>query len=125
MHSLPRDNLRRATFARLTHESRTYPVDLSNIVSDALARVLGQETRPYRLRFAGKHGLLFQGALVPQRLDITEAVCDNTTAHITCLATRADLPIKELLGLPVEVQIVTDTGDLRRICVIVTEVRQG
>lgn len=100
-------------------------MNLIDLAHDLFARVLDQATRPLRLRFAGQQGQLFQDTLVPQRVDIVSAVCDGLTAHLTCLTTRADLPLQELLGLPIEVQIVTDTGQFQRVCVIVTDVRQG
>ena len=99
--------------------------DLASLARDFVAQSLDQHNRPLRLAFAGPHGQLFKGALIPQRVDITEAVCEGMTAHITCLSSRADLPLKELMGLPMVVQIVTDRGELRRFCTIVTNVRRG
>lgn len=96
---------------------------VSDVVGAALS--LGQDRRPYRLHFPGRQGEPFQDLLAPQRLDITESICDGVCAHVTCLAPRADIPLKELLGLPVEVRIVTDTGSFKRICVVITEARQG
>jgi len=100
-------------------------MNLSDIAHDVLARVFNQNTRPERLHFSGQHGKLFEGALLPHRTAITSGVCDDTTAHITCLTTRSDLPLKELLGLPIEVQFVTDVGQLQRQCVVITDVCQG
>ena len=100
-------------------------MNLADIANDLFSRAFDQSTRAIRLRFGTQIGALFDGVLVPERIDITEAVCDGITAHITCLTTRADLPLRQLVGLPVEVQLATDTGGLRRICVVITEVRQG
>ena len=100
-------------------------MNLLEIASDLFARAFDQKNRAVRLRFVGQMAQMFEGTIVPQRVDITEAICDGVTAHITCLTTRADLPLEELMGLPIEIQIVTDRGELRRICVIVTGVRQG
>ncbi len=100
-------------------------MNLLSLASDLFARAFEQGNRGIRLRFAGHLAQMFEGTLVPQHVDISEAVCDGVTAHLTCLATRADLPLQELIGLPIEVQIVTDTGALRRFSVIITGVRQG
>lgn len=100
-------------------------MNLIDIAHDLFARAFDQDNRPLRLRFPSQLGKLFEGALVPQLIDIQDAVCDDLTAHITCLTARSDLPLTELLGLPIEVQIVTDTGELRRVCVVITHVCQG
>ncbi|PHV06048.1 type VI secretion system tip protein VgrG [Janthinobacterium sp. BJB412] len=63
--------------------------------------------------------------LLPQRIDGVEAVCDGIELRIYCLALDAGIPLKTLVGLPVEVQLVTDQGNLRSICGIVAEASQG
>ncbi|MBW8828591.1 MAG: type VI secretion system tip protein VgrG [Burkholderiales bacterium] len=100
-------------------------MNLFDIAHDLLARAFNQDNRPQRLRFSGQHGKLFEGMLLPQRIDITSGVCDDLTAHITCLTSRSDLPLVELMGLPMEVQFVTDMGELQRYCVVITNVCQG
>ena len=52
----------------------TAPADF---VLDLFSRVYDQSDRPVRLRFAGVRGRVFEGTLVPQRADITEAICDG------------------------------------------------
>nr|WP_296952020.1 hypothetical protein [uncultured Massilia sp.] len=43
-----------------------------------------------------------------------------------CVADSATLPLKNFIGVPAELQIVTDRGRLRRLCGIVTsDSRQG
>ncbi|MBW8828939.1 MAG: type VI secretion system tip protein VgrG [Burkholderiales bacterium] len=100
-------------------------VDIVKFTTPFAEPPFDQNNRPVRLAFAGQQGRLFQDLLLPHRIDITEAVCQGTTAHITCLTPRADLPLEELLGLPMEAQLVTDRGELRRFCTIVTDVVQG
>ena len=97
----------------------------STLVRDLFARFFDQRFRAIRLRFAEPSSKLFEGALLPQRVEVTEGLCEGITAHLTCLTTRSDLPLPLLLGLPIEVQFVTDVGDTKRLCVIVTQVRQG
>jgi type VI secretion system secreted protein VgrG len=36
--------------------------------------------------------------------------------HVTCLSTRADLPLNAFIGLLLSVQMGTDRGALHRIC---------
>jgi type VI secretion system secreted protein VgrG len=95
------------------------------LAADTFARILSQDRSAIWLRFPDQAGKVFDGVLLPQRLDIVEGVCEGVKAHVTCLTTRADLPLNALVGLPIEVQMVTDTGDLKRWCVVVTQVRQG
>lgn len=100
----------------------------AGLAGDLLRSFAGQPLtdadRPIRLRLAGRHGPL-EGVLLVQRLDIAERLCEGLTGHLTCLSTRVDLPLQTFIGLPVEVQLVTDRGGLRRICMIVTEARAG
>ncbi len=91
----------------------------------AFARALSQDRSAIRLRFPDHAGQVFDGVLLPQRVHIAEGVCEGLKAHITCLTTRADLPLNTLVGLSIEVQMVTDTGGLKRWCAVVTQVRQG
>ena len=63
--------------------------------------------------------------LLLQRIDIHETLNEGISARLTCLSTRADLPLKSFIGQPVEVQIVTDRGAIRRICAVVTSSKVG
>jgi type VI secretion system secreted protein VgrG len=63
--------------------------------------------------------------LLPQRVAGTESICGGIEYLIDCLSGAADLPLKELIGLPLEIQFVTDRGQQRRVCGIVTEARAG
>ena len=100
-------------------------MDIMSTVESVFVRGLDQGNRPLTLQFAGKAAALFDGVVVPQRLEISEGVCESTVACITCLSTSHALPLDEFKGLPIEIGMVTDVGDLRRINVIVLEVRQG
>jgi type VI secretion system secreted protein VgrG len=96
---------------------------------DPFLRVLQHELswmtahRQLRLR------LIRNGEEVPlllQRLTGTEAICGGIDYRLGCLASSSlKLPLKDLIALPVEVQIVTDSGKLRSVCGIVTEARAG
>lgn len=87
-------------------------------------QTLDDRNRPLRLKLAARHGLLAQ-VLMLQRIDIQEQLCGGITAHLTCLSTRADLPLSLFKGLPLEIQIVTDDGQLRRLRMIVQRVQAG
>lgn len=88
--------------------------------------------RPLRLRLAqaGQHtaqlaAQLADDVLLPQRVSGSESVCGGIEYRIACLAGSPALPLKELIALPAELQFVTDRGQLRSVCGIVTEARAG
>lgn len=80
--------------------------------------------RPLRLRLAHGGGLL-EDVLLPQRVQGSEAVCGGIDYRVACLCSNPALPLKELIALPAEIQFVTDRGQLRSVCGIVTEARAG
>lgn len=85
---------------------------------------LSTANRPVRLRLFHPAGL-YDDALLPQRVQGSEAICGGIHYRIACLASSPLLPLKELIALPAELQLVTDRGTLRSICGIVTEARAG
>lgn len=93
-------------------------------------RVLQHETslstahRQLRLRLAHSDQLP-DDVLLPQRVVGTESICGGIDYRVACLASSPTLPLKELIALPAELQIVTDRGQLRSVCGIVTEARVG
>jgi type VI secretion system secreted protein VgrG len=82
------------------------------------------DNRPLRLRLAHPTQML-EDVLLPQRVDGSEAICGSVEYRILCVSLDAYIPLKELIALPVAVDVVTDRGDLRSICSIVTEARAG
>ncbi|PIF77202.1 type VI secretion system secreted protein VgrG [Variovorax sp. 54] len=88
-----------------------------------LAEILSPSRRALRMRL-GRANAAGAGLML-QRIDIREALNDGIAARLICLGTRADLPLKTFIGQPVEVQIVTDTGRIRRICAVVTGAKAG
>jgi type VI secretion system secreted protein VgrG len=80
--------------------------------------------RPLRLRLA-HGGQLAEDILLPQRVVGSEAVCGGIEYRVACLAGSPHLPLKELIALPAEIQFVTDRGQLRSVCGLVTEARAG
>jgi len=86
---------------------------------------LSMANRQLRLRPAesGLGDLL--DVLLPQCIAGTESICGGIEYRIACLASTPKLPLKELIALPMEIQFVTDRGQLRSVCGIVTEARAG
>ena len=87
-------------------------------------RSLSTAHRVLRLRLAHAEELL-DDVLLPQRIEGGEAICGGLEYRVSCVASNATLPLKELIALPAEIQVVTDRGQLRSICGIVTEARSG
>ena len=92
-------------------------------------RSLSTAHRVLRLRLAHAEGLpdapRGTDILLPQRIEGTESVCGGIDYRVACVASDPALPLKELIALPAEVQVVTDRGALRSICGIVVEARSG
>ena len=80
--------------------------------------------RALRLRLAHAEELA-DDILLPQRFTGSEAICGGLEYRVSCVASDPTLPLKELIALPAELQVVTDRGQLRSICGIVTEARSG
>src|SRR5450830_2182549 len=92
--------------------------------AEQLGKMLTASNRPLRMQLGFADGVSSK-VLLPQRVEGVEAICDGIEMRIYCLALEAQLPLKTLIGLPVEVQIVTDQGNLRSVCGIVAEASAG
>lgn len=92
--------------------------------ADFLEPLLSASHRPLRLRL-GAEGGVAAPQLLPQRIDGTEGVCEGIELRIYCVALDAQIALKTFIGVAAELQIVTDRGELRSICGVVTEARQG
>jgi len=101
-------------------------MDIENALLAFLAqgRDLITDNRPLRLRLDHPTGML-EDVLLPQRVYGSEAICGGIEYRVMCVSLDAHLPLKELIALPAAVDIVTDTGDLRTVCGIVTEASAG
>ncbi|WP_028102827.1 type VI secretion system Vgr family protein [Pseudoduganella violaceinigra] len=82
------------------------------------------DNRPLRLRLAHPTKML-EDVLLPQRVQGSESICGSIEYRILCVSIDAFIPLKELIALPVAVDLVTDRGDLRSVCGIVTEAHAG
>lgn len=85
---------------------------------------LATGNRPLRLILEGDDGAGDE-LLLPQRVVGSEAICGGFEFRILCVSESATLQLKNFIGVPCELQIVTDRGQLRRICGIVTEAASG
>jgi type VI secretion system secreted protein VgrG len=101
-------------------------MELENALLAFLAqgRDLITDNRPLRLRLDHPTGML-EDVLLPQRVYGSEAICGGIEYRVLCVSLDAHLPLKELIALPAAVDIVTDTGELRTVCGIVTEASAG
>jgi type VI secretion system secreted protein VgrG len=85
---------------------------------------LGTRDRPLGLRFAHAD-VTHDDVLLPQRMIGKESICGGFEYRILCVASNAALALKNFIGVPAELHVVTDRGHLRRICGIVTEAASG
>jgi len=83
-----------------------------------------QSNRAFRLKWSESTREL-DDLLLPQRLDIQEALCDGITGEITCISTRAGMPLNTFIGAPLAIRLVTDRGALHSICGLVTDADEG
>lgn len=80
--------------------------------------------RPIRLQLSQEQHLL-EDALLVKRASGNETLCGRLEYRILCVSTRADLVLKDFIALPIELQFVTDRGDLRSVCGIVAQAAAG
>ncbi|MEO6920134.1 MAG: type VI secretion system Vgr family protein, partial [Collimonas sp.] len=85
---------------------------------------LTEANRPIRLRLSQEKGVV-DDALLVQHVRGIESICGGIEYHLLCVSTQANLPTKEFMALPVEVQFVTDTGGLRSVCGVIDAVVAG
>lgn len=85
---------------------------------------LDTHNRPLRM-VLGQAGSADSNALLPHHASASESVCGGLELQILCLSENATLELKRFIGLPCELQIVTDRGNLRRLCGIVTAAASG
>ncbi|HYK51203.1 MAG TPA: type VI secretion system Vgr family protein, partial [Terriglobales bacterium] len=63
--------------------------------------------------------------LLPQRVTGIESICGGVEYAVFCLSTNGSLPLKEFIALPARIELVTDHGDLRSVCGIVSRASAG
>jgi type VI secretion system secreted protein VgrG len=85
---------------------------------------LSEANRPIRLRLSQGRQVL-DDVLLVKRVTGSEALCGGLEYRLLCVSTRDDLPLKEFIALPVELQFVTDRRDMRAVCGIVAQAAAG
>ena len=60
------------------------------------------------------------GVLLPQELSGEEGISAGFTYTLTCLSPDAYLELKQFIGLPVQISLLTDGGEERALCGLVT-----
>lgn len=78
----------------------------------AFASAFTQNQRILKLRFSPNAGIP-EDTLLPWKLSGSEAINEGYRFELTCLSASAHLELKDLIGQPVEVSILTDSGDYR------------
>lgn len=100
-------------------------MSVSDLASFILQRSnLTAENRPIRLRLAHSNRIS-SGTLMPQKIFGSEAICGGLEYRVLCVSLDARLPLKEMIALPAAIEFVTDRGNLRTVCGIVTEASSG
>lgn len=98
-------------------------IDLGSLISLTQYK-LATRDRPLRLILEGMDEANYE-SLLPQRVIGNESVCGGFEFQLLCVSESATLPLKNFIGVPAELQVVTDRAVLRRICGIVTEAASG
>ena len=97
-------------------------MNLKDLIAESSG--LTEANRPIRLRLSQERQMLDDVMLI-KRVTGIESLCGGFEYRLLCLSTRADLPLKEFIALPVEIQFVTDRGDIRAVCGIVAQAAAG
>lgn len=85
---------------------------------------LSEANRPIRLRLSQGQRVL-DDVLLVKRVTGRETICGGLEYRMLCVSTDAHLSLKDFLALPVELQIVTDSGDIHAVCGIVAQAAAG
>ncbi|PFH11015.1 type VI secretion system secreted protein VgrG [Collimonas sp. PA-H2] len=85
---------------------------------------LTEANRPIRLRLSQEKGVV-DDALLVKHVRGVERICGGIEYHLLCVSTQANLPTKQFMAMPVELQFVTDSGGMRSVCGIVDGVVAG
>jgi type VI secretion system secreted protein VgrG len=106
-------------FESLDGTGRSLFTELGNLLSG-----LSEAHRPIRLRLAGPENV-FDDVLLVKKADGHEQLCGGLEYRLYCVSSHATLPLKDLIALPIELQFVTDRGQVRSVCGIVAEAAAG
>ena len=85
---------------------------------------LSESNRPIRLRLSGRHRV-HDDALMVKQVTGQETLCGGIEYRLLCVSTEAHLPLKDFIAMPIEIQFVTASGQLRAVCGIVAQASTG
>lgn len=85
---------------------------------------LSESNRPIRLRLSGRHRV-HDDALMVKQVTGQETLCGGIEYRLLCVSTEASLPLKDFIAMPIEIQFVTASGQLRAVCGIVAQASTG
>ncbi|MYM75583.1 type VI secretion system tip protein VgrG [Duganella sp. FT134W] len=88
------------------------------------AKELVTDNRPLRLRLDLPGGFN-DDMLLPQRVFGSESICGGIEYRVLCVSANAQLPLKKMIAVAAQLDFVTDRGDLRSVCGIVTQASSG
>jgi len=63
--------------------------------------------------------------LLVKRVSGRETLCGGFEYRLLCVSTRDNLPLKDFIAVPIELQFVTDRGNVRAVCGIVAQAAAG
>ena len=92
-------------------------------ITDLAQYLVSTRNRPLRLVLDRAGNV--DGELLPQKVTGHEAICGGFEFRILCVAESATLALKNFIGVPAALEVVTDRGQLRRLCGIVTGALSG
>jgi type VI secretion system secreted protein VgrG len=93
-------------------------------IADLANYLISTRNRTIRL-VLDRAGNNADGQLLAQKVTGHEAICGAFEFRVLCIAESATIALKNFIGVPAELQIVTDRGQLRRLCGIVTGALSG
>jgi type VI secretion system secreted protein VgrG len=97
-------------------------MNLTSLVG--LAPDITQSNRPIRLRLSHR-GSVLDDVLLVRHVTGQETLCGGIEYRLLCVSKHVGIPLKEFIALPVELQFVTDRGQLRSVCGIVAQASAG
>ncbi len=80
--------------------------------------------RPIRARLSGEQRPI-DDLLLVKHVKGEETICGGIEYRLLCVATKAGLPLKAFNAMAVELQFVTDRGNLHSVCGIVAHAAEG
>ena len=98
------------------------PLDPATLLS-AFASAFTQNNRLLKLRFSPSADIA-ENTLLPWQLSGHEAINDGFKYQITCLSPDTYIELKHLIGQPIEISLLTDSGDYRPLSGWVTDAKQ-